>query len=100
MNDTIYIMIGPGQAFFTPPPDPVTPPVISVGITAIAYGNPPPPKKLIPLQVERVETPVLRVSYSGSPTRDSFEIILNEISFVNIFLLFTTTLSFELYIRN
>ena len=38
----------------------------------------------------------VNVSYSEFPTLDSFERILNYIPFVNIFLMFPLTLSFEL----
>ena len=41
-----------------------------------------------------------RVSYSWLPTQYYFEIILNDIPFVNIFQIFLTTLSFELKIIN
>ena len=39
-------------------------------------------------------------SYSGLPTRDYFNQILNEIICVDSFLLFITTISFKLQTRN
>ena len=71
--------------------------IIGVGVRSVFFRVTNDPLGNIP---SRFIIYIVKMSYSESPTLDSFEKISNETPFVNIFMIFLTTLNFELQILN